>query len=230
MHIPVLTFVHGLACIGLPVFGRRTDAFVYKLAYSYIPYAIAAGLEPLLVSVGSVQCMLWPYKMLASAGASGVYAALALDLDQAPPHFQLARSLWAGQPLVSGLSAAILVVNVLAISLTSLFAPFTHNVRVASRMARPPLPLYDSTYTFTHEQFLIMLLANSTRSQTWVTEDTHRYVYPFSPADGREDFISYEGQGQSIGVDVTCPERGSGGIHGLQRDRIGLAPLQILQI
>ncbi|KAI5797348.1 hypothetical protein DFH27DRAFT_100073 [Peziza echinospora] len=200
----------GRSARGLPVLGGHATAFPYKLAYSYIPYAVAAALEPLLVTVASTHCMLWPYGMLRrAADATGGYAALALDFDRSPPHFQLARALRARQLPLAALSAAILVANLLAISLAALFSPATYQARVPAELVAPAMYGNEATkngyleVSFGGEDLVRIVQNDALR--TWITPERHMYVRPFFPrADDAAIAAGYTGPTLAFGSSVRC--------------------------
>lgn len=77
--------------IGLPT-PAAVNSFGYKFLFLNIPIGVGMVIEPVLIVIGTCQCMLAPYHALAPGPALSSKS-LTLDYDKSPPHFQLFNSL-----------------------------------------------------------------------------------------------------------------------------------------
>lgn len=155
--------------------------------------------------------MLSPYQPLLR-GPTKSPRSLDLDLDKSPPHFQLLRALRARDLALALLSAAILLSNVLAVSLSALFSPSSREVAAHTMIAAPPAPppigfveaeIWEAHYT------LYALLTADIASPNWTTPEY--YVLPFTlPADS-DDLATATAPTTALGMAPTCvpvaPER-----------------------
>lgn len=153
--------------------------------------------EPFLVVIGSYSSMIGPYKALDCTNGVGCAKSLALDYDKSPPHFQLIQSLKGGNLPLCALSIAILMANVLAVTLAGLFSranqaqPF-HIPSIAHGFQTPAQEVYYS---------LIGNLSSTLPAATWTTPEY--YIVPFDPKY-YDSPPSWGGLTMGFGLDVSC--------------------------
>lgn len=186
---------------GLPTFATP-NSFWYKVLFSYAPIAIGTAMEPILVCIGSANCMLSPYQALLSGRATA--KVLTVDYDKSPPHFQFLRSMKAKNYKLAALSVAILLSNLFAIALTGLFSPTRVNLHLTTDVEVPTaLTVTGGFLEDTHEMYyrLIDHLTHGRPPPTWTTPDY--YVIPFTPVSS-EEVLSYEATTIGLGLDIKC--------------------------
>lgn len=179
------------------------NSFEYKFLFSYLPLAVGMAIEPILITLGSSQCMIAPYKAL-KRGRAPSSKSLTINYDKSPPHFQLLRSLRTGNYVLTALTIAIFLANVLAVALVGLYSAADAGVQMPSS-----LKISGLFKTPGKEMYYLLdkHLAGSSLP-TWTTQEY--YVVPPSPEalsglDGSQE--AYETLG--IGVDIKCTLVGS---------------------
>lgn len=179
------------------------NSFVYKVLYSYIPMAIGIAVEPLLVAIASSYCMLTPYEKLRRRNASSKDS-LSVDYDKSPPHFQLARTLRAGDIELAALTAAILLSNVLAVALSGLFSLTYSDAMISHDVQTTGIPTMKGGVDGRDWEIFYPLAANLSEGKdlpTWTTWDS--YIFPFFPVDST-DVQVYEGTTVGVRAEISC--------------------------
>lgn len=202
---PFLTDHHGIST-GLTTFAPL-NSVKYKIIFTYIPVAVGLTTEPLLIAIATCRYMFAPYAAL-DAGPTSSPKSLALDFDKSPPHFQLFRALRTCNFSLAGLTAMILLSNVLAVALVGLFSARTgkfHDRIPVSTYAFPTLLKNFSTPASDMYFLLDESLSNdSTRSKalTWTTD--LYYVVRLLPTAAPPGLEEYNVTTLGIGVDIQC--------------------------
>lgn len=146
--------------------------------------------------------MVWPYETL-RRGKAKCSQSLAVDYDKSPPHFQLWRTLRAGQVVLTALTVSMLLAKLLAVALASIFSPITVQfiTPIDVQTFRAPTirgEFYDGAQRMYYS--LAGSLSGENSPPTWTTQDY--YVIPFYPT--RKDTVQYKGSTIGIGLDITC--------------------------
>lgn len=158
------------------------DSFGYGFIYSYLPLALGMAPSPIMISIASCVCMLGPYTMLARRAGS---SPLTLDFDKSPPQFQFVRSLRTGHFPLFALDVAILLCNVLAVSLAGLF--FTSTSYLDDRpfgVATYPAPILLGGFTDPgYDMYLLFaeMRADTAPPLQWINPEY--YIIPYRNVD-----------------------------------------------
>lgn len=150
--------------------------------------------------------MLGPYKAL-HRGSAHSDNSLALDYDKSPPHFQLLRSVRAGDIAVGGLSVAILLSSVLAVALGGLFSTVTAQFDVELPVTSMSVPMIDGAFTVPAGEMYHTLSANLSKNiqpPTWTTPDY--YIIPFNTSfsPSTSELITASASTLGIGASISC--------------------------
>lgn len=191
------------------------NSFQYKLLYSYIPMAIGISVEPILVTVASSYCMLAPYERLRRRNSLSKHS-LSVDYDKSPPHFQLARTMRAGDIGLAALTTAILLSNVLAVAVSGLFSLSYADFNISHDVETTGIPTMKGDFDGQDWEIFYPLVTNLSNGKdlpTWTTKDS--YIFPFYPVSGN-DVQVYEGNTIGVSADISC--------HAFHRERISLSP------
>lgn len=171
------------------------------------------SVEPLLVSVGSCHCMLWPYEILRRGRASSSKSFI-VDYDKYPPHLQLLRFLRVGRLTLAALTIAILLANVLSVALGGLFSPMSSKFIVLTDVETFGIPVVQGNFSNVALEMYYALasrFSGMNPAPTWTTPNY--YVVPFYPLDypldgnatlDRKALLEYQGPTIGIGVDIKC--------------------------
>lgn len=179
------------------------NSFPYKLLYSYIPMAIGISVEPILVAVATSYCMLAPYEKLRRRNSPSKHS-LSVDYDKSPPHFQLARTVRAGDIGLAALTTAILLSNVLAVAVSGLFSLSYADFNISHDIETTGVPVVKGDVDGHDWEIFYPLVANLSNGRdlpTWTTKDS--YIFPFYPVSGNDVQI-YEGNTFGVSADISC--------------------------
>ncbi|RKU40229.1 hypothetical protein DL546_002383 [Coniochaeta pulveracea] len=196
---------------GLP---RPTENFeVLQLIENYIPTVFATLLEPFLVLLNRLRCLLQPFHTLRKGNATASKT-LETSYTSIPPQLVIWRAFRAGHIILGSLCAMTLLANVLAVALGALFNenpvmvqyPVTfQQVQTAKLNSSNSLDPSD-TVTYYFDPFYVTManLSSGTPLPPWI--DSEFAYFPFVTTDGNRDnsSLTYQAHTQGFGVDTVC--------------------------
>ncbi|KAB5545557.1 hypothetical protein GE09DRAFT_967889 [Coniochaeta sp. 2T2.1] len=195
---------------GLP---RPSDNFtVLQLLENYVPTIFATLVEPFLVLLNRLLCLLQPFHDLGK-GRQSAANAFSAQYTSIPPQLSLWQSLRNGHMLLASLCLVSLLANILAVALGALFneAPVmvaynqtlqqTYSTSITS-----PEFLTDVALVLGFDHFYVAAanLSSGTKMTAW-TDEKFAYLPFYTPLDASDNSSStYRAQTKGFGVDVTC--------------------------
>lgn len=192
------------------------------------------GLEPILTTIGSYYCMLWPYETLRRLHETRVHdsdvkapkrsntkkrdarskrgdaksrAALVIDYDRSPPYGQLLRALYTRDFGLAAFSFAILSTNLLMIALSALFDVESGNQFFSQEMSMHKAPIITGLLETQELDMYYTLLAHAGEYQTPlpIWTDLYSFVIPFYPLlTVDKDTNYYRGETTAFAADIKC--------------------------
>lgn len=188
-----------------------------ELIFSVIPTAIATGIEPVWVLIARYFYLYQPYAELVR-GRAPPSKSLALKYSNITPALVLPRALRANHLILFSLSAAALLANLLAVSLSGLFTnetqpfdvPTTFIQPLADQISTKLVPHGDTadySYTFainSQEPWIIAMsnITQETPLPPWVTPEY--YFLPFEWETSAEISTVHKATTPGFGVDLDC--------------------------
>lgn len=159
------------------------------------------AIEPVLIVLGSCQCMLAPYTAPALSSQS-----LTLDYDKSPPHFQVLNSFRTGNIPLAILATSILLSNVLAIAFAGLFSASRLNSNGVTKVhTYPPLVFQEGFIVPALEMYYVLSSFHSGFSTieppTWTTPEY--FVLRVEPETSNTP-DQYKVDTLGIGLNVQC--------------------------
>lgn len=147
--------------------------------------------------------MLGPYDMLHRGHAESAMS-LAINFDKSPPHFQQLRSLRAGHLTLAALTTSVMLANILAVALASLFSPSTVRLSISMDVETFGTPVVRKTYSepaITMYYTLDRNLSTEGDATIWTTPEY--YIIPFYPIPQRS-LQAYTGPTVGFSTDIKC--------------------------
>lgn len=147
--------------------------------------------------------MLAPYEKLRRRNSPSKHS-LSVDYDKSPPHFQLARTVRAGDIGLAALTTAILLSNVLAVAVSGLFSLSNAEFNIIQDFKTTGIPTMKGDVDGHDWEIFYPLIANLSNGRdlpTWTTKDS--YIFPFYPVSSNDVQI-YEGNTFGVSADISC--------------------------
>ncbi|KAL0635400.1 hypothetical protein Q9L58_005608 [Maublancomyces gigas] len=185
-------------------------SFRYKLLFSYTPTVLSMLIAPFWTELGMYACMIMPYETLRKGSARSSQS-LTVDYDGMPPHLQLVRALQTRNPILVIIILAILLTNLLAVSLSGLFSLTAGSEVISTNTSRMEIfqSTYSGTYTLRNEAVYLLLVnlsSSAGRAPPWVTPEF--FVLPFDNVDttieSTSHILSRKSSSWGLGVDISC--------------------------
>lgn len=186
---------------GLPL-SANLSSFPRKVVFSYIPTAIGMAAEPIFITIAICQCMIAPYAML-TRGTPTSSAALAVDFDKSPPHFQIVRSLRTRNVPLAALTFSILLCNVLAVALAGLFTITDRPLDSTEVVTYPDAIVFTNYILPEQEMYHVLAEQLSGHSDALPFTTPEYYMIPVL-ANSTVMVEQFEARTIGVGLDINC--------------------------
>ncbi|KAK1766182.1 hypothetical protein QBC33DRAFT_542093 [Phialemonium atrogriseum] len=193
---------------GLP---RPTENFeVLQLLENYVPTVFATLVEPFLVLLNRLRCILQPFHDLRK-GNKSAEKTLETPYTSLPPQFTLWNALKSGHLMLASLCALSLLANIFAVALGAIFneLPIAAGYPTALRQTQLPVwgrSIFIDTPHIPQDHFYVTKanLSLGTRLPAW-TDPKFGYL-PFAELAQKDDNSSstYRAQTRGFGVEFNC--------------------------
>ena len=198
---------------GLP---RPSENFdVLQILENYIPTIFATLLEPFLILLNRLLCVLQPFNDLRSGGKSA-RRTIETTYGSMPPQFVIWQAFRSGHLLLAAACAISLLANVLAVALGGLFNEFPVAVEsgislqqvqtdALSRSTITPANLSTTSDTYSGHFYVVMAnISSRTNLPPWV--DSKYAFLPFYGEDipGNNGSASFHGRTRGFAVEAAC--------------------------
>lgn len=214
MH-PVPGISARLTYLGLP---RPSDNFeVLQLLENYVPTIFATLVEPFLVLLNRLRCLLQPFHDL-RRGHRSAARTLETSYGTVPPQLAILKAVRSRHGLLAGLCGLSLLANVLAVALGALFNEQLVSVSYPTTLQQYQVPYLNriqitklsgsNAEFFDHYYITMANLTYGTRLTRWT--DTDFAYFPFFTPEGGDNSSSvYRGETRGFGMWATCSEIGT---------------------
>ncbi|KAH8908325.1 hypothetical protein BR93DRAFT_976515 [Coniochaeta sp. PMI_546] len=222
----VVTLLSGIAVLsylkrqeqllgGLP---RPTENFeVLQILENYVPTIFATLVEPFLVLLNRLRCVLQPFHDLRQ-GHKSAKRTFETSYTTIPPQLAVFKALMSGHVLLTGLCVMSLLANILAIALGGLFNEAPVFVSYNTTLQQSQIPILNRTVIdqsnvpagfYDHFYVTMANLSSGTRLTPWT--DAGFTYFPFSAAgDGHDNSsLIYRAKTRGFGIEAVCSEIGT---------------------
>ncbi|KAI3401029.1 hypothetical protein diail_734 [Diaporthe ilicicola] len=186
---------------------------VLQLLENYIPMVFSTMLEPFLVLINRLLCVLQPYYDLLD-GKRSPRNTIETKYDSLPPQFVVWRAIKAGHYFLAVVSIVVLLANVLAVGLGAIFnesqVSFLATRNVTSLMSASlsrgdvlPSNFPDETQYYDHFYIVQTNMSADTQLPAWI--DTLFTYLPFSDLISNDNSSTqYTAVTRGFGIEATC--------------------------
>lgn len=203
--------------LGLP---RPTENFdVLQILENYVPTIFATLVEPFLVLLNRLRCVLQPFHDLRQ-GNRPAKTTFETSYTTIPPQLAVFKALTSGHLLLTSLCLVSLLANVLAIALGGLFNEAPVFVSYNTTLQQFQIPVLNRTVIgqsnvpaafYDHFYVTMANLSSGTRLTPWT--DTGFTYFPFFSAGsgyGQDNSsVIYRAETRGFGIEAVCSEIGT---------------------
>lgn len=189
-----------------------------QILENYVPTIFATLVEPFLVLLNRLRCLLQPFHDLRKGNRSGPKA-FETPYTTLPPQLAVLRALMSGQILLTSLCVISLLANVLAVALGGLFIEQPVSIIYPVALQQTHIPFLNRSQIaalrvpaqFSDHYYITManLSASAISLRPW-TDKQFAYFPFFAPGDDRDNSSNtYHVQTRGFGIEALCSEIGT---------------------